>query len=122
MHITELTHLINLIIKSLTQRIKSIFLDINKTGSLVLEVSQDISPLKELDIIMTLAYKNTKNEAKQTRAYKPDLPYVAGVPLFNLKLNASSNTIKIGGRATFFVTIVLVKMVSPIKIEVDEVC
>jgi len=88
------------------------------TGNLTLEVSNNISPLETLDVFLQLKYKNVRGEEKLNTTHKPSPPYVAGVPGFSLKHNASDNHVRIGGRAKFFFDILMRKMVSTLKVEV----
>lgn len=89
-------------------------------GSLTLEVTEDISPLKDLVISMELSYKNSKGDAKMNTTHKPVPSYVAGVPVFSLKLNSSTNQIGVGGRAKFFFKVLLRKMKSTLEVEVQS--
>lgn len=88
------------------------------TGSLTLEVSKNISPLETLDVFLKLKYKNARGDDKLNTTHKLSHAFVAGVPSFFLKLNASTNRIRIGGRAKFWFDILLRKMVSTLKVEV----
>ena len=96
----------------------SFFLGQQVTGSLILEVSDKISPLESLDIFLQLKYENVRGVEKLNTTHKPSPPYVAGVPGFSLKNNASTNQIRIGGRAKFFFNILMKKMSSTLKVEV----
>ncbi|XP_073252900.1 uncharacterized protein [Porites lutea] len=87
-------------------------------GSLALEVSNKISPLEDLDIFLQLRYQNTEGQEKLNTTHKPSPPYVAGVPGFSLRANASSNLIRIGERAKFYFDILMRRMVSTLKVEV----
>lgn len=90
------------------------------TGKLDLEVSDKISPLETLDIFMQLKYQNMRGDEKLNTSHQPSPPYVAGVPGFSLKLSGSSNQIRIGGRAKFNFSILMRKMKSTLKVEVNE--
>lgn len=90
------------------------------TGNLALEVSDEISPLEDLDIFLELKYQNTEGQEKLNTTHKPSPPYVAGVPGFSLRANASSNLIRIGERAKFYFDILMRRMVSTLKVEVRE--
>ena len=90
------------------------------TGNLALEVSDEISPLEDLDIFLELKYQNTEGQEKLNTTHKPSPPYVAGVPGFSLRANASSNLIRIGERAKFYFDIIMRRMVSTLKVEVRE--
>lgn len=94
------------------------FLGQQITGQLVLTVSNKISPLEPLDIFLQLKYQNLRGDEKLNTTHKPSPPYVAGVPGFSLKLNNSTNQIRIGGRAKFSFNILMGKMVSTLKVEV----
>ncbi|CAH3026162.1 unnamed protein product [Porites evermanni] len=87
-------------------------------GSLALEVSNKTSPLEDLDIFLELKYQNTEGQEKLNTTHKPSPPYVAGVPGFSLRANASSNLIRIGERAKFYFDIIMRRMVSTLKVEV----
>ena len=89
------------------------------TGSLALKVTDNISPLENLDIILTLSYKNRAGEAKMTTTHKPMPPFMAGVPGFSLTLDEPTNHIAVGGRAQFTFKITLRKMKSPLKLQVS---
>jgi len=88
------------------------------TGDLVLIVSDKISPLEPLDIFMQLKYQNLRGEEKLNTTHKPSPSYVAGVPGFSLRLNESTNQIRIGGRAKFYFSILMRRIVSTLKLEV----
>ena len=90
------------------------------TGNLALEVSDEISPLEDLDIFLELKYQNTEGQEKLNTTHKPSPPYVAGVPGFSLRANTSSNLIRIGERAKFYFDILMRRMVSTLKVEVRE--
>lgn len=87
-------------------------------GSLVLEVSNNISPLETLNIFLELRYKNIRGDEKQNTTFTVSPPFVAGVPVFCLKHNASTNQIRIGGRAKFFFEILMRRLISTVKVEV----
>ncbi|KAL9974032.1 hypothetical protein ACROYT_G020561 [Oculina patagonica] len=88
------------------------------TGDLVLIVSDKISPLEPLDIFLQLNYQNLRGDDKLNTTHKPSPPFVAGVPGFSLKLNNSTNQIRIGGRAKFSFNILMRRIVSTLKVEV----
>lgn len=88
------------------------------SGDLVLKVSGNISPLEPLDIFLQLKYQNSKGDEKLNTTHKPSPPYVAGVPGFSLRLNESTNQIRIGGRAKFYFSILMRRIVSTLKVEV----
>lgn len=88
------------------------------TGDLVLKVSDKISPLEPLDIFLQLKYQNLRGDEKLNTTHKPTPPYVAGVPGFSLRLNGSTNQIRIGGRAKFSFNILMRRIVSTLKVEV----
>lgn len=102
----------------LSMLIFSVLLGNQVTGSLTLEVSKNISPLETLDVFLKLKYKNARGDDKLNTTHKLSHAFVAGVPSFFLKLNASTNRIRIGGRAKFWFDILLRKMVSTLKVEV----
>ena len=83
-----------------------------------MEVSDKISPLENLDVFLQLKYQNIRGDEKLNTTHKPSPPYIAGVPDFSLKHNASTNQIRIGARAKFFFDILMRKMISTLKIEV----
>ena len=87
-------------------------------GDLALVVSDNISPLEPLDIFLQLNYKNLKGDEKLNTTHKPSPSYVAGVPVFSLRLNESTNQIRIGGRAKFYFNILMKRLVSTLKVEV----
>lgn len=96
----------------------SFLLDETISGDLVLRVSGNISPLEPLDIFLQLKYQNSKGDEKLNTTHKPSPPYVAGVPGFSLRLNESTNQIRIGGRAKFYFSILMRRIVSTLKVEV----
>ena len=89
-------------------------------GSLVLEVSNNISPLETLNIFLELRYKNIRGDEKQNTTFTVSPPFVAGVPVFCLKHNASTNQIRIGGRAKFFFEILMRRLISTVRVEVSN--
>ena len=88
------------------------------SGDLALSVSGKISPLEPLDIFLQLKYQNLRGDEKLNTTHKPSPPYVAGVPGFSLRLNGSTNQIRIGGRAKFYFNILLRRINSTLKVEV----
>lgn len=88
------------------------------SGDLVLIVSDRISPLEPLDIFMQLKYQNLREDEKLNTTHKPSPSYVAGVPGFSLRLNESTNQIRIGGRAKFYFNILMRRIVSTLTVEV----
>ena len=76
--------------------------------------------MEDLDIFLELKYQNTEGQEKLNTTHKPSPPYVAGVPGFSLRANASSNLIRIGERAKFYFDIIMRRMVSTLKVEVRE--
>lgn len=89
-------------------------------GSLNLKVSNKISPLEPLDIFLHLRYKNVRGDDKLKTSVKASPSYIAGVPVFCLKNNASTNQIRIGGRAKFSFDILMKRLISTLRVEVSD--
>ncbi|XP_067040650.1 uncharacterized protein [Acropora muricata] len=87
-------------------------------GILNLKVSNKISPLEPLDIFLHLRYKNVRGDDKLKTSVKASPSYIAGVPVFCLKNNASTNQIRIGGRAKFSFDILMKRLISTLRVEV----
>ncbi|KAK2548606.1 hypothetical protein P5673_031129 [Acropora cervicornis] len=87
-------------------------------GNLNLKVSNKISPLEPLDIFLHLRYKNVRGDDKLKTSVKASPSYIAGVPVFCLKNNASTNQIPIGGRAKFSFDILMKRLISTLRVEV----
>lgn len=87
-------------------------------GILNLKVSNKISPLEPLDIFLHLRYKNVRGDDKLKTSVKASPSYIAGVPVFCLKNNASTNQIPIGGRAKFSFDILMKRLISTLRVEV----
>ena len=61
-----------------------------------MNISDNITPLEDLNVAIEIHYKTSKGEDRPVKEYKPNPGYIAGAPSYLLSTDPSNTTIHIG--------------------------
>ena len=73
-------------------------------------VSEDVTPLDDLNVALKIHYKTSAGEDRPVKEYKPSPGYFAGAPLYFLSTDLPNATIHIGQIVEVTLNIVVKRM------------